>query len=55
VSEEICAFVRFELLPRIGGGVLERVEGSRTCALSLEGIFDRIEVGTVGRQIVEFG
>src|SRR5713226_6224739 len=60
VSEEVCAFVRFELLQRIGGGSLKCIEGSggglSYMRLELgEGIFDRIEVGTVGRQIVEFG
>jgi hypothetical protein len=29
VAEEVCAFVRFELLQGIGGGSLESVEGSR--------------------------
>jgi hypothetical protein len=60
VSEEVCAFVRFELPQRIGGGSLECIEGSRGglphMGLELgEGVFDRIEVGTVGRQIAEFG
>jgi len=44
--------VRFELLKRIGRGRLERVEGSRSDhsheRLELgEGLFDRVEVGTV--------
>jgi len=30
VCEEICTFVRFELLKRIGRGRRERVEGSRS-------------------------
>jgi hypothetical protein len=29
VAEEVCAFVRFELLQGIGGDSLESVEGSR--------------------------
>ena len=60
MAEEVCAFVRFELLQGIGGGSLESVEGSRggLAHMRLElgkGIFDRIEIGAVGRQIVEFG
>jgi hypothetical protein len=60
VSEEVCAFVRFELLQGIGGGSLNCIEGSRGglphMRLELgEGVFDRIEVGTVGRQIEKFG
>lgn len=60
MAEEVCAFVRFELLQGIGGGSLESVEGSRGGLAHMrlelgEGIFDRIEIGTVGRQIVEFG
>jgi len=54
--DEICTFVRFELLKRIGRGRLERVEGSRSDhsheRLELgEGVFDRVEVWTVGRQV----
>jgi integrase len=60
VAEEVCAFVRFELLQGIGCGSLESVEGSRSglAHMRLElgkGIFDRIEIWTVGRPIVEFG
>jgi hypothetical protein len=60
VSEEVCAVVRFELRQGIGGGLFECLEGSggglAHMRLELgEGIFDRIEVGTIGRQIEEFG
>jgi hypothetical protein len=60
VSEEVCAFFGFELSQRIGSGSLECIEGPggglSHMRLELgEGVFDRIEVGTVGRQIVEFG
>ena len=59
VSEEIGAFVGFELLQRIGGGSFEYIEGSRSGLAHMrlklcEGVFDRIEVRTVGRQIAEF-
>ena len=60
MSEEIGAFVGFELLQRIGGGSFECIEGSRSGLAHMrlklcEGVFDRIEVGTVGRQLAEFG
>ena len=60
MSEEVYAFVGFELLQRIGGGSLKGIDGSRggLADMSLElgeGVFDRIEVGTVGRQIAELG
>jgi hypothetical protein len=60
VREEVCAFVRFELWQGIGSGSFERINGARGgpshVRLELgEGVFDRIEVGTVGRQILEFG
>src|SRR5258706_310824 len=49
MAEEVCAFVRLELLQRIGGGSLESVEGSRggLAHMRLElgkGIFDSIEI-----------
>ena len=60
MSEEIGAFVGFELLQRIGGGSFECIEGSCSGLAHMrlklcEGVFDRIEVGTVGRQLAEFG
>jgi hypothetical protein len=56
VCDEICTFVRFELLKRFSRSRLERVEVSRSDhshqRLELgEGVFDRVEVGTVGRQV----
>lgn len=56
----MCAFVRFELSQGICSGSLECIDGSggglAHMRLELgEGVFDRIEVGTVGRQIMEFG
>jgi hypothetical protein len=52
--------VGFELWQGVGGGPLECIEGARGgfshMRLELgEGVFDRIEVGTIRRQIVEFG
>jgi AraC-like DNA-binding protein len=60
VSEEISAFVGFELTQRIGGGSFECIEGSRGGLVQMrlelgEGVFNRIEVGTVGWQIAQFG
>jgi hypothetical protein len=53
------AFAGFELLQRIGSGSLECIEGSRGGLAHMrfklgDGIFDRIEIGTGGRQIVQF-
>ena len=60
MGEEVCAFDWLELSKGVGGGGFERVEGSRGMLSHMglelgEGIFDRIEVGTVGRQVEQLG
>jgi len=60
MGEEVGAFGRFELSKSLGCGLLKGLDGSggvlADMSLELgEGIFDRVEVGTVGRQVKQGG
>lgn len=58
VCDVICAFLWFEVGKGGGDGFDERIECSRGSLSQqgfefCEGLFDRVEVGTVGRQIMQ--
>ncbi len=60
MGEEVCAFIRLELVEGVRCGGFEGVEGSGGGVAHMrfelsEGVFDGVEVGTVGRQVEELG